>query len=101
MYAVIKSGGKQYRVAKGAKITVERLEEEVGKSITISDVLAVSDGNALKFGADIAKATVTATVVEHNRDATVLIFKKNRRHNYRRKNGHRQHHTVLEITAIG
>ena len=59
-YAVIKTGGKQYRVAKGAKITVERLEEEVGKSITISDVLAMSDGSSLKLGADIGKATVTA-----------------------------------------
>ena len=101
MYAVIKTGGKQYRVAKGNKITVEKIEAEVGKSITISEVVALSDGSSLKMGADLGKASVTAKVVEHNRDDTVIIFKKNRRHNYRRKNGHRQHHTVLEITAIG
>ncbi|HEY8963959.1 MAG TPA: 50S ribosomal protein L21 [Alphaproteobacteria bacterium] len=101
MYAVIKTGGKQYRVAKGNKITVEKIDAEVGKSVTISDVLATSDGSALKVGADVGKVAVTAKVLEHKRDETKYAFKKNRRHNYRRKVGHRQHHTVLEITAIG
>lgn len=101
MYAVIKTGGKQYRVETGNKITVEKMEEEVGKSVTISEVLATSDGSSLKLGADIGKIAVTAKVLEHKRDETKYKFKKNRRHNYRRKVGHRQHHTVLEITAIG
>lgn len=87
MFAVIKTGGKQYHVSKGDKITVERLEDEVGKILSLTDVLA---GGA-----------VSAKVVAHNRGDKVIIFKKKRRHNYRRKKGHMQHHTVLEITAIG
>ncbi len=97
MYAVVKTGGKQYRVTKGDKIRVERLEAEAGKSVTLSDVVMVGD----KVGAPmVAGATVTAMVVEHDRDDKVMIFKKKRRHNYRRKKGHMQHRTVLEITDI-
>ena len=101
MYAVIKTGGKQYRVEKGSKISVEKLDAEVGKSVTISDVLATSDGKAVKMGADLGKIAVTAKVLEHYRDETKYKFFKNRRHNSRRKVGHRQNHTVIEITAIG
>lgn len=97
MHAVVKTGGKQYRVAKGDKIRVEKLEVEAGKSVTLSDVVMVGD----KVGAPlVAGASVTAKVVEHDRDDKVIIFKKKRRHNYRRKKGHMQHRTVLEITDI-
>lgn len=99
MYAVIKTGGKQYRVAVGQKVRVEKIDAEVGATVTISDVLAVGEGSTLKTAAGLG--AVTATVVAHDRDDTVLIFKKKRRHNYRRKNGHRQHHTMLQITKIG
>lgn len=97
MHAVIRTGGKQYRVTKGDQIRVERLTDEAGKNITISDVVMVGDkvGNPT-----VAGASVTAKVVEHDRDDKVIIFKKKRRHNYRRKGGHKQHRTVLEIIDI-
>jgi len=101
MYAVIKTGGKQYRVAKGDKIRVEKLDGEAGKTVTLSDVVMVSDGTAVKTGAPmVAGASVKAKVIAQTRNDTVTVFKKKRRHNYRRKNGHRQHQTVLEITDI-
>ena len=97
MYAVVKTGGKQYRATKGDRITVERLEAEAGKTISLTDVVMVGE----KVGTPlVAGASVKATVVEHNRDDKVIIFKKKRRHNYRRKKGHMQHRTVLEITDI-
>lgn len=97
MYAVVKTGGKQYRVAEGDYFTVEKIEAEVGATVTLSDVLAV-DG---KIGAPfVAGASVVTTVLEQGRADKVLIFKKKRRHNYRRKNGHRQMETVLKVTAI-
>ena len=97
MFAVVRTGGKQYRVAADDQITVEKLDGEAGSKITLGDVLLVSDGGALK---DVAKVTVTAEIVAHNRGDKVIIFKKKRRHNYRRTKGHRQHLTVLEITDI-
>ena len=97
MFAVVRTGGKQYRVAADDQITVEKLDGEAGSKITLGDVLLVSDGGALK---DVAKVTVTAEIVAHNRGDKVIIFKKKRRHNYRRKNGHRQHQTVLKILSI-
>jgi len=97
MYAVVKTGGKQYRVAQGDKITVERIEAEEGATVTLSDVLAVGG----KIGAPlVAGASVTAKVIEQGRADKVIIFKKKRRHNYRRKNGHRQLETTLEVTEI-
>lgn len=97
MHAVVKSGGKQYRVTKGDKITVERLTDEEGQTITLTDVVMVGD----KVGAPlVAGAKVTAKVLAHDRADKVIIFKKKRRHNYRRKKGHMQHQTVLEITDI-
>ncbi|KAA2214638.1 50S ribosomal protein L21 [Teichococcus oryzae] len=100
-YAVIRTGGKQYRVTPDAVLTVERLEAEAGATITFQDVLAIGGESGLTVGAPtIAGATVTATVVEQNRGAKVIIFKKRRRQNSRRKNGHRQHQTVLRISAI-
>jgi large subunit ribosomal protein L21 len=101
MYAVIKTGGKQYRVAPEDVITVERLEGEAGAAITLSDVLMVDSDAGLKIGAPlVAGASVLATIVEQTRGEKVLIFKKRRRKHYRRKNGHRQDLTVLKITGI-
>ena len=101
MYAVIRTGGKQYRVAKDDVVFVEKLEAEAGASVTLDDVLMLGDGAEVKTGTPrLAGAKVTATVLEQKLDDKVLIFKKKRRHNYRRKNGHRQPLTVLRITEI-
>ena len=101
MFAIIKTGGKQYKVAKDVKITVEKLEGNAGDKVTLSEVLLVSDGSKTSVGAPvIAGATVTAEVVAQTRDDKVIIFKKRRRQNSRRKNGHRQHKTVLKIIDI-
>ena len=101
MYAVIRTGGKQYRVAKDDVVFVEKLEGEAGASVTLDDVLAVGEGKDIKTGTPrLSGAKVTATVLEQKLDDKVLIFKKKRRHNYRRKNGHRQPLTVLRITEI-
>ncbi len=100
-YAVIRTGGKQYRVTPDAVLTVERLEAEPGATVTFHDVLLVGGEAGLTVGAPtVPGASVTATVVEQSRGDKVLIFKKRRRQNSRRKNGHRQHLTVLRIAAI-
>ncbi|MFM2149807.1 MAG: ribosomal protein [Pseudomonadota bacterium] len=100
-YAVIRTGGKQYRVTPDAVLTVERLEAEPGATITFHDVLAISTDAGLTLGAPtVPGAKVTATVVDQSRGDKVIIFKKRRRQNSRRKNGHRQHQTVLKIAAI-
>ncbi len=97
MFAVIKSGGKQYRVASNAIITVERMLGEKGDKVEFGEVLMMGD----KIGAPLLSGVkVTGTVVEHNRNDTVIVFKKKRRQNYRRKNGHRQHQTVIKIDEI-
>ena len=101
MYAVIRTGGKQYRVAKDEVVFVEKLDAEEGASVTLDDVLMIGEGADAKTGKPIlAGAKVTATVLEQKLDDKVLVFKKKRRHNYRRKNGHRQALTVLRITDI-
>ena len=101
MYAVIKTGGKQYRVAPNEVLKVERLPVEAGRRIAFNEVLAVDAGAGLKVGAPmVAGAMVTATVVEQTHAPTILVFKKKRRHNYRRKNGHRQDLTVIRIGEI-
>lgn len=102
MFAVIKTGGKQYKVSQGDKIWVEKLEgAEPGKTISISDVLMVSDGKDIKVGTPaLAKALVQMKVVDQIRDKKVIVFKKKRRQNYRRKHGHRQHKTVLMVEGI-
>lgn len=100
-YAVIRTGGKQYRVTQDAVLTVEKLDAEAGATVTFQDVLAIGGEAGLTVGAPtIAGATVTATVVDQTRGDKVIIFKKRRRQNSRRKNGHRQHQTVLLISAI-
>ena len=101
MFAVIRTGGKQYRVSPNDVMKVEKLEAEPGSTVTFTDVLAVGSEGNLKIGAPIvAGASVTATVIAQDRLDTVIIFKKRRRQNSRRRNGHRQHVTVLRVSEI-
>ena len=101
MFAVIKTGGKQYRVVQDDVITVARLAGDAGATIELTDVLMVGEGGSLKVGAPLlAGATVTAQLVKQARGPHVIIFKKRRRQNSRRKNGHRQDLSVLKITGI-
>jgi large subunit ribosomal protein L21 len=101
MFAVIKTGGKQYRVAANDVLTIEKLEVEAGETVEFTEVLVIGEGADAKFGAPFVKgATVKAEVVEHNRGKKVLSFKKRRRQNSKRIRGHRQHHTVVRITDI-
>lgn len=100
MYAVIKTGGKQYRVAQGDKVRVEKLPGNVGDKVTLGEVLLLG-GDAVKIGRPtVAGAKVEAKIVAQDRDKKVIVFKFRRRKNYRRKNGHRQPFTALEITGI-
>lgn len=100
MYAVVRTGGKQYRVTAGSIIEVEKLEGNAGDSVTLNEVLALS-GDKTTIGSPlVAGATVTAQILEQGKADKVLIFKKKRRHNYKRKNGHRQRFTALHITAV-
>ena len=103
MYAVIRTGGKQYRVAANDVLKIEKLPGEAGETITFTDVLAVGSlAGGTTIGTPlVAGATVTATVIAQDRLDKVIIFKKRRRHNYRRKNGHRQQLTVLKIVSVG
>ena len=101
MFAVIRTGGKQYRVTPNAVLKVEKLDAEPGSTITFTDVLAVGNEAAVTLGAPVvAGASVTATVIAQDRLDKVIIFKKRRRQNSRRKNGHRQHVTVLRVADI-
>jgi large subunit ribosomal protein L21 len=100
MYAVFKTGGKQYRVAQGDKLRVEKLPGNVGDNVTFDDVLLVA-GDALKIGhPHVSGAKVEAKILAHDKAEKVVIFKFRRRKNYRRKTGHRQPFTALEITGI-
>ena len=101
MFAVIRTGGKQYRVTENAVLKVEKLETEPGSTIIFTDVLAVGGEGSLILGSPIvAGASVTATVIAQDRLDKVIIFKKRRRQNSRRRNGHRQHVTVLRVSGI-
>jgi large subunit ribosomal protein L21 len=101
MYAVIKAGGKQYKVAPGEKIRLETISAEVGAQVTLDQVLMVGDGDNVRLGQPIvAGATVQATVLGHGRGPKVEIFKMRRRKNYRRHQGHRQAFTELKIDGI-
>jgi large subunit ribosomal protein L21 len=101
MFAVIRTGGKQYKVTSGDVIEVEKLEGEDGSTLTIDQVLMVVDGASTSIGTPlVAGATVTAELVRQARGPKLIIFKKKRRQNYRRKKGHRQDLTVLRITGI-
>jgi large subunit ribosomal protein L21 len=101
MYAVIQTGGKQYRVQEGDVLRVAKLTEEAGKKINFDSVLMVGEGDAIKFGGDAAKASVAAEVIEHGRDKKVEIFKKRRRKHSQMTQGHRQDYTSVRITKIG
>ncbi len=98
MFAVVRTGGKQYRVAAGDVITVEKIAGEAGDSVSLGDILLAGDGDKLK---DTKGLNVAAQILEQGRGDKVIVFKKRRRHNYRRRNGHRQWLTVLKITSIG
>jgi large subunit ribosomal protein L21 len=98
MFAIVRTGGKQFRVAPGDKIVVEKLDGNAGDSITLSDVLLAGDGSDLK-GTD--GLTVAAEIIAQAKGEKVVVFKKRRRHNYRRKKGHRQQHTILRIVSVG
>ena len=98
MFAVVRTGGKQYRVAAGDKIAVEKLAGEAGETITLGDVLLAGDGGEIK---DAKGVVVFAEIIAQAKSEKVIVFKKRRRHNYRRRNGHRQQMTLLRITAVG
>lgn len=101
MYAVIQTGGKQYKVATGEKILVEQIAAEVGQEIVIDQVLAVGIGAGLKVGTPlVAGATVNATVVSQGRHAKVRIFKMRRRKHYQKHGGHRQNYTELQVSSV-
>jgi large subunit ribosomal protein L21 len=98
MFAIVRTGGKQYRVAAGDKIAVEKIEGEAGDTVSLADVLLAGDGGEVK---DAKGLTVSAEIIAQTRGDKVIVFKKRRRHNYRRRNGHRQSLTLLRILAVG
>ena len=101
-YAVVETGGKQYRVKSDDTLRVERIDAEVGSKVELAPVLAISDGKKLQIGTpEVEKAKVTSSVVEHIRGEKVVSFKKKRRKGYSRKLGHRQELTVLKIEKLG
>ena len=99
MYAIIATGGKQYKVSEGDIIKVEKLDAEAGSTVTFDQVIAVSDA-ALKVGEDVANATVSATVMEQGRGKKVIVYKYKRKTGYHKKNGHRQAYTQVKIEKI-
>lgn len=100
MYAVVRSGGKQYRVAQGDVVAVEKLLGKAGDTVSLNEVLAIGGDKAQVGSPLIAGAVVSAEIIKQSRTDKVIIFKKKRRQNYRRKGTHRQHETVLRITAL-
>ena len=98
MFAVVRTGGKQYRVSPGDKIVVEKLDGNAGDSIRITDILLAGEGSELK---SVEGLVVGAEIIAQAKADKVTVFKKRRRHNYRRKAGHRQQHTILRIVSIG
>ena len=101
MFAIVKTGGKQYHVAPGDQIVVERIAGDVGAAIALNEVLAIGDAEASIIGAPLVpNASVSAKILQQPRGTKVIVFKKKRRKNYRRKHGHRQELTVLKIEGI-
>jgi large subunit ribosomal protein L21 len=98
MFAIVRTGGKQYRVAAGDKIVVEKIEGEAGSTVSLGDILLAGEGAELK---DVKGLAVSAEIIAQAKGEKVIVFKKRRRHNYRRRNGHRQQHTILKILSIG
>ncbi|MBF0153637.1 MAG: 50S ribosomal protein L21 [Magnetococcales bacterium] len=101
MIAVVRTGGKQYKVAVNDVLRVERLPGEKGENVTLADVLLVTSDAGIKTGDAVAGVTVTGRILQQLRDKKILVFKRRRRKQYRRKQGHRQHLTELQITGIG
>jgi len=99
MYAIIATGGKQYKVSEGDVIKVEKLDAEVGNTVTFDEVIAVSN-DSLKVGAEISGATVSATVMEQGRGKKIIVYKYKRKTGYHKKNGHRQAYTQVKIDKI-
>ena len=99
MYAIIATGGKQYKVSEGDVIKIEKIDAEAGNTVTFDQVIAVSD-ESLKVGADVANAAVTATVLEQGRGKKVIVYKYKRKSGYHKKNGHRQPYTQVKIEKI-
>ncbi|MFG6320850.1 MAG: 50S ribosomal protein L21 [Lachnospiraceae bacterium] len=99
MYAIIATGGKQYKVSEGDVIKVEKLDAEEGNTVTFDEVIAVSN-DSLKVGSDVANASVTATVMEQGRNRKVIVYKYKRKTGYHKKNGHRQAYTRVKIDKI-
>ena len=99
MYAIIATGGKQYKVSEGDVIKVEKLNAQAGDTVTFDHVIAVSDGT-LKVGGDVANASVSATVVKQGRGKKVIVYKYKRKTGYHKKNGHRQAYTQVKIDKI-
>ena len=99
MYAIIATGGKQYKVSEGDVIKVEKLDVEEGNTVTFDNVIAVSN-DSLKVGADVANASVSATVMEQGRNRKVIVYKYKRKTGYHKKNGHRQAYTQVKIEKI-
>ncbi len=101
MYAVVKIKNQQYRVSPEATLQVPLLKDDIGASLTFDEVLMFADGDEIKVGTPTVEgASVAAEVVSHGRSRKIVVFKKKRRKNYRRKNGHRQHYTEIKITGI-
>jgi large subunit ribosomal protein L21 len=100
MYAIVDIAGQQFKVKAGDKIFVHRLEGDNGSAVSFKDVLLTEDNGAVKVGAPTTGHTVNATIIEHLKDDKVVVFKKKRRKGYRKKNGHRQALTQIEITSI-
>ena len=98
MFAIVRTGGKQYRVAAGDKIAVEKIDGEAGDTVSLGDILLAGDGGEVK---DAKGLVVSAEIIAQTRGEKVIVFKKRRRHNYRRRNGHRQSLTLLRILAVG
>ncbi|MBW6523348.1 50S ribosomal protein L21 [Sphingomonas sp. RHCKR47] len=98
MFAIVRTGGKQYRVAAGDKIVVDKIDGDAGASVTLGDVLLAGEGSDLKPTNGLS---VAAEIIAQAKGEKVIVFKKRRRHNYRRRNGHRQQHTILKIVSIG
>jgi large subunit ribosomal protein L21 len=101
MYAIVRTGGKQYQVAQGDQLRVESLAGNVGETVELDDILLVADGDKVRIGKpQVAGAKVTATIVEQGKAKKVLVYKKKRRQGYEVKNGHRQQYTALRIDGI-
>ena len=99
MYAIIATGGKQYKVSEGDEIRVEKLDLEVGASVTFDQVIAISD-KELKVAGDVEKATVTGTVTDQGKGRKIIVYKYKRKTGYHKKNGHRQAYTQVKIDKI-